>query len=195
MMFNEKLPKEVYEKKLKEYLSSDGLKKAKKKFEELQSRTARVFSRQINCENVAGDYLVNTKNCVACYDAKETEDCLYQDRPIMAKDSVDCSNLYDHCELDYMVMSAIRSVNCNFCFLIDFCHDCEYCINCFNSQHLFGCISRNHAEYEILNQKYSPEKWFKKVREIKEQMKKDATYGTMFDSDFPYEDSIAQEYL
>lgn len=195
MIFNQQLSKEEYGKKLKTHLTLDGLKKAKELFEDLSRRMPRVFSRQINCENVTGDYLVNAKNCIACYDAKEVEDGMYLDRPIIAKDCVDCSNLYDHCELDYMVMSAIRSVNCNFCFLIDFCHDCEYCINCFNSHHLFGCVSRNHAEYEILNEKYSPDAWFKKMREIKEQMKKDGAYGKMFDSDFPYEDSIVTEYL
>lgn len=195
MLWNEQLDKETYEKRLREYATPAGREEARRKFEELLLATPRVYSRQINCENVIGDHCVNSKNCLVCFDAKEAEDCLYQDRPLGAKDCVDCSNLYQNCELNYMVMSAIQSVNCNFCFVIDFCHDCEYSMLCFNSHHLFGCIARNHAEYEILNVKYSPEEWHARVAEIKEQMRREGSYGTMFESDFPAEDSIVGDYL
>lgn len=194
-MFNEQLTKETYEEKLKSYRTKDGLQEAKKKFEILQMTLPRVYRRQLNSENCLGDYIYNSKNCLFCFDARDSEDCLYQERPIGCKDCVDCGFLHLNSELNYMVVSTSHTVNSNFCFIIDFSHDCEYCMYVYNSHHLFGCVSRNHAEYEILNQKYSPEEWLKKVREIKEQMKKDGTYGKTLDSDFPMEDSIVSEYL
>lgn len=158
-------------------------------------RTPRVFGRQLNTENCIGDYIFNSKNCFLCFDARECQDCLYSDRPIGSKDLMDCAFTHLNCEGDYMIVSSNQTVNSNFCFVIDFCHDCEYCMYVYNSHHLFGCISRNHAEYEILNQKYPPEAWFKKVREIKEQMKKDGTYGKMLESDFLLKDTIVEDYL
>lgn len=195
MMFNETLSKEEYEKRLKFCKTPEGLREGKKRFEDLLLRTPRVYSRQTNCEDVTGDYLVNSQRSVACYDAKEAQDCLYCDRPIITKDNVDCSNLFQNCELDYMVMSSIQSTNCNYCFQIDFSHDCEYCMFVYNSHHMFGCVARNHGEYEILNQKYEPDEWFKRVAEIKDQMRREGTYEKMFESDFPLEDTIVKDYL
>lgn len=193
-IFNEPYSKEDYEKKMEE-IASWPRGEAEKKFEEVKMRTPRVFARMANTENSYGDFLVNTKNCFYCFDAKEAEDSMYCDRPIGVKDSVDTANMFKNCEMCYQVMSGIDLNNVNFSFLCWYCHDVEYSMYCFNSNHLFGCISLNHKEYIILNKQYEKETWFKTVAEIKDQMRREGTYGKMFESDFPYEDSIARDYL
>mgnify|MGYP001582630145 CR=1 FL=1 len=194
MIFNEQYDKETYFEKLKE-IKLWPESKILKMYQDLQIKTPRVYGRILKCEHVTGDYLVNAKNSFMCFDGHDVEDSLYQERPLGVKDCVDCSNLYKGCELNYMVMSGIHIVNCNFCFAIDDSSNLEYCIHCFNSNNLFGCISRNRAEYEILNKKYPKEEWHKRVTEIKDRMREDGTYGTMFESDFPYSDSIAVDYI
>ena len=90
------------------------------------------------------------------------------------------------------------------CYYLQYCYaDKDSCDNdkidkselVFNSHHCFGCISRNHAEYEILNKKYSKEEWFKRVAEIKKELKREKLYGNwILPSTYPYEDTIAPLY-
>lgn len=193
-IFNEPVSKEEYEERLQYFRTPEGMKEAQKKFEELKVKTPRAFARIINSENVVGDYIVNSKNCFHCFEATDTQDGIYLDRPIGTKDSVDCSNLYKNCELNYMVMSGATVQNCNYSFRLDFCHDCEYCLYCFNSSYLFGCVARNHAQYEILNKKYSKDDWHKQVAEIKDQMRREGSYGRMIESDYPPQDTLLADY-
>lgn len=193
VFFNEKLNKEEYMRRVEDARRMPA-EEIRRRFEKIKLAAPRVYSRQINCEHCLGNYLVNCKNCFWIFDGKESQDCLYQERPFGAKDSVDCSNLYHGCELCYMVMSAINSTNVNFAYIANYCSDSEYILYCFNSHHLFGCVSRNRAEYQILNTKYEKSEYHKTVAEIKDRLKAEGSYGRMFESDFPLEDSIVRDY-
>ena len=110
---------------------------------------------------------------------------------------MDCDQIgYDPSELLYECIGNSGNTNCNFCYASWHNADIEYCEHVFNSHDCFGCISRSHAEYEILNQKYSKEDYFKRVREIKEELKREEMYGKwLLPSTYPYEDTIAPLYF
>ncbi len=114
-----------------------------------------------------------------------------------AKDSVDCDSIgYAPSELLYECIGNSGATNCNFGYASWHNSDLEYCEQVFNSKHCFGCISRSHAEYEILNKKYSPEAYFKKVAEIKDELRREGLYGKwLLPSTYPYEDTIAPLYF
>lgn len=88
------------------------------------------------------------------------------------------------------------NVNCNFCYACWHNHDLEYCELVFNSNHCFGCVSRSHAEYEILNKKYSKDEYFKKIAGIKDELRREELYGKwLLPSTYPYEDTLAPLYF
>lgn len=79
------------------------------------------------------------------------------------KDSMDCDNIgYDPCELLYECIGNFGNFNCNFCNACWHNSDLEYCEMVFNSHDCFGCVSRSHAKYEILNVPYEKSEYFKK---------------------------------
>ncbi|MBI5413608.1 hypothetical protein HZA42_04640 [Candidatus Peregrinibacteria bacterium] len=81
--------------------------------------------------------------------------------------------------------------NCNFCFACTTSSDLDFCELVFNSKYCFGCIGLNHKEYYILNKPYSREDYFKRVAEIKEELKCDSDYGRGFWSPtYPFQDTV-----
>ena len=145
-----------------------------------------------------GSFLENCKNCFSCYQLTDGEDCMYmRSMAHHVKDSIDCDQIgYDPSELLYECIGNSGNVNCNFCSASWHNSDLEYCDQVFNSKHCFGCISCSHAEYEILNKKYSPEEYFRKVAEIKDELRRDGLYGKwLLPSTYPYEDTIAPLYF
>jgi hypothetical protein len=71
-----------------------------------------------------------------------------------------------------------------------FSSDLEYCELIANSKNCFGCVGLNHKEFYILNQPYSREDYFKRVAEIKDQLKREGSYGRWFPSTYPIEDTV-----
>lgn len=52
-----------------------------------------------------------------------------------------------------------------------------------------------HAEYEILNKKYSKEDYFKRLDEIKKELLSQNQWGQMWiPSTYPHEDTLAATY-
>lgn len=72
-----------------------------------------------------------------------------------------------------------------FCFGCWYSSDLAYCDSVYSSHDCFGCVTLNHPECAILNVPYSKENYFKKLDEIKAEMKADATWGTWFKSTYP----------
>lgn len=199
-IFNEPYSQNNYEEKMKEIRQD--LKDPSKKllflseFENLKSKHPRLFSRQIQCEDSVGDYLENTRGCFYCFDGRDVEDCLYCERPVMGlKNNVDCAYCFKGTEMCYETMSGVSLSYSNFCNVCWYGSNLEYCEYVFNSHDCFGCVTRNHAEYEILNQKYPKEEYLKKVAEIKSVMKSDGEYGKHLPSPFPVEDTVLKDYF
>lgn len=196
---NKPVPKESYAQKVKELrLRFSAAKQLLEELEKINLLTPRVNLIQKNCENCLGSYIENSKNSIFCYQLTNGEDCIYlRSMAHHVKDSVDCDQIgYDPSELLYECIGNSGNVNCNFCYASWHNHDLEYCEHVFNSHHCFGCISRNHAEYEILNVRYEKEEWFKRVAEIKQELRQQNLYGKwILPSTYPYEDTIAPLYF
>lgn len=197
-ILNKAVPKEKYEEEIRKLKQTHSTKELLEMLENLRKTVPQINLIQKNCENCLGSYLENSKNCFNCYQLTGGEDCFYmRSMAHHVKDSMDCDQIgYDPSELLYECIGNSGNTNCNFCYASWHNSDLEYCEQVFNSHDCFGCISRSHAEYEVLNQKYSKEDYFKKVREIKDELKRDGIYGKWFlPSTYPYEDTIAPLYF
>lgn len=182
-VFNKPCTKEEYEK----YLA-----KAKKLSQEEITAYIRPLLEQVprsamygrNNEEVAGENIHNSKNVYYGFDSKKLRDCAYVYHCDESNDLSDCSHL-GWSEKCYEIMSGGNLNNCMFCYGCWFSSNLEYCELVYNSHDCFLCVALNHAEYCILNQKYSPEEYEKKVREIKQEMRKDGTFGLWYTSTYP----------
>lgn len=176
-IFNEQYSKEEY-KRISAGLTAT---KIEEKFMELKVSVPRRFSFQRQSENSFGDLLFYSKNCCGCYNVRNCEDVLHCHDTYDSKDCVDC--IYNiNVQDSYELTGAIDSYNCKFGVINFFSHDLTYCEYVFNSHHCFGCISRNHAKYEILNKKYEPSEWKRRVFEIEAELRSKGGYGKMPDS-------------
>lgn len=146
-------------------------------FIKLKNTLPHVAMQGSNNENCVGDHIFNSKNAFYDFDVSEQEDTMYVFNSHHVKDCVDINYSSLGSELLYMCHSGVTLFNSNFCSVCWYSQNLEYCEYVFNSHDCFGCVSRNRAEYEILNQKYSKEEYFKRLKEIKDELKRDGTYG------------------
>lgn len=178
-IFNKPYPKDEYFERvraLKQQYRTASAPPAE--FLTLQNSLPRVSMQGFNNENVFGDHIFNSKNAFYCFDVSNQEDTMYIFNSIGMKDSMDCNYSSLGSELNYMCHSGVTLFNSNFCSICWYSQNLEYCEYVFNSHDCFGCVSRNRAEYEILNRKYSKDEYFKRVAQIKDELKKDGSYGT-----------------
>ena len=151
-------------------------------------------------ENVSGDYLVNSKNAINCFDSLELWDCKNITKGFgNTKDSFDCDEIGNGAELAYeCCYSGYNLNNCKFTAkTLDNVSNLYYCLNCNHSKDCFGCISAFHKQYCILNKQYTKEEYEALVPRIIEHMKQTGEYGEMIPiqlSDFAYNESDAQDW-
>ena len=192
-IFNKRYSKEDYVKKIEE-LKKKSPENLQAKIDEIRATCPRVYSHQIDNEQVSGDYIYNSKNAYLCYDVKKMQDAHYMNNCLDCADSMDCSNIYHKNELCYMCTAATYLYNCNFCYSCFECQDLEYCEQCYNSHDLFLCTNQKHSEYMILNKKYSKEDYFKEKERILNEMKQNGEYGRLLNPTYPYEDSLSETF-
>ncbi len=196
---NKPVSKEEYE-KIKASLSSfKVLEHAKKKFDEFRLKFPQKYMVGFQNENCTGNYLVNCKNAVECYDSRSIWDGKYLTQIFMpVKDCMDCDEV-GNSELIY------NSNNLGYhCYFLRFCFHCldevhhsTYCNYCFHSKNLFGCIGLRGKQYCILNKQYSKEEYEALVSKIVAHMTKTGEWGEFFPastSAFPYNLTLAQDY-
>lgn len=182
-IFNEKFSKEEYRAKVSE-LKKLPVAQILQQMEPLLLQTPRMAMCGKNNENSYGDNIHNCKNSFWIFDSFGLHDCMYMYFGDDAKDLHDCTHL-GWAEDCYEIMSGGNLNTCMFCTGSWFSNNLSYCELVYNSHDCFGCVSRNHAEYEILNVKYPKEEYFKKVAEIQEQMKRDGEWGKWYASTYP----------
>ncbi|MFA6521508.1 MAG: hypothetical protein WCT53_03945 [Candidatus Gracilibacteria bacterium] len=176
-IFNKKFPREEYLEEVKKYKARP-ITEQKAAFAEFLQKHPRVFMHQLQNADCAGDYVYNSKNSYACYDAQSAQDCIYAANTIKTKDCTDVNFMYQ-AELCYECVST-EGFNCNFTYVCWECSDLEFCELCFNSKNCFGCIGLKHKEFHILNKPYTPEEYHKKVAEIKADLRSKGQYnGTL----------------
>lgn len=192
-IYNEPVSRELYEAEVSKFSLKNPAKwdEARAKFEALKLKTPRRATHSVQSENSIGEFLIRSKNCVVCFDAHECEDCMYIQDCWRTKDCIDMT-FSDGTELSYECFSiGLNTYNCHFSNYIRGSSDCEYSELLFNCKHCFGCVGLQSKEYYILNQPYSKEDWFKKVAEMKDEMRRDGSYGTHLPTTYTYEDTAA----
>lgn len=175
-IFNERYSKEDYLKKLPE-LKKMAPSQIRAKLEQLRLSFPHAQMHMLNCENVFGDYIKNSRNCYMCFHVEGAQDCAYMyDEIVNTKDCFDCTHIQD-CELCYNTMSASECYNVDCSWWTTGSSDCMYCFCLQGSKNCFGCVYAQHKEFYILNQPYQKTEYFKKVAEIKDDLNKKGLHG------------------
>ena len=168
--------------------------KVKEALEKLESLKQRIPHRALiesQTEQCFGDHIFKSKNCFYCFDVNELEDCFYNDHSYRTKDSAEIT-FADTNELCYECFSITGGYNVNFSNYTRNCKDCGYCELCFSCRDCFGCVGLQNKQYYILNKPYPKEEYFKKVREIKEELKRQGLYGRYnLGTTYKFEDTAA----
>jgi hypothetical protein len=196
-ILNKQLSKEDFEAKHAFLLKTNSQTELLKMLEELKIKTPQRQTFEKNCENCLGSELRNCKNVFYSYRIKNAEDVIYGGTHVATcKSSMDIDNCAATMSEDLYnnvgVTGGYSFICCNCCW---FSQNLSYCEFLFNSHDCFGCISRNHAEYEILNVKYPKEEYFKRVEEVKNELKASGQWGQMWiPPTYPYDDTVAAQY-
>lgn len=182
----------------------------KKEFREMRQNAIHRFAYILRSENSTGDNLLQTKNCVACFDfIGPVEDCRYAHwGGAGLKDCCDCGpGVGISAEQMYESWDAgIKGSRIFFSGVLYGSTDAYYSINCHGSKNLFGCYGIRGGEYCILNKRYSKESFdtlkAKIIKHMNEMPYIDRKgriykYGEFFPveiSPFCYNESISQDY-
>ena len=164
--------------------------------EKLHKTVPHRFARLIQCESSTGDQLLECQRCTDSYTLKHSQDCRFCAIGENDRDCMD-ANFFDNSELLYQSTNLEKNYHILFSVLVWYSKECMYCMNCFNSQNLFGCSGMKKHRYSILNKQYSKEEYENLVPKIIEHMKKTGEWAQFFPpsiSPFGYNETIAQEY-
>ncbi len=156
-------------------------------------------TRNINCENIVGDHLFNSKNCEMAFDGHGGEDMYHT---ISFGDSKDVVLSYSagwpRCELVYFSAVTRASTDIAFCYYTFFSSGLRYCDSSMQSHDCFGCIGLRHSRNCILNSAYTTHEYQQLSKRLIEHMKDTGEWGHFFPpylSTFSYHDSAAQDYF
>lgn len=192
-LYNKPVGKEAYIKSLQgfDYKNPARREEERTNLEAIKLQIPHLASRITQSENCVGEYIGKSKNCFSCFDTHECEDCFYLKDAWHTKDSAELT-FSDITELCYECFSlGLNCYNCNFSNFIRGSSDCEYCELCFSCKHCFGCVGLQSKEFYILNKPYSRDEYFKKVAEIKQEMRSLGIYGKQLPTTYKYEDTAA----
>jgi hypothetical protein len=182
----------------------------KQEFFDLIKSSIHKYAWIVNCVESSGNELSNSRKAYLCFNAFSLENVRYGFRCLIAKDSVDITNIGRGTELMYECASGgaedsslVRwTSNGTGGF-----NDISYTDSCASSSYLFGCVGLKKKKYCILNKQYTKEEYEALVPKIIQHMndmpyvdQKDRVYryGEFFPSElspFAYNETIAQEYF
>ncbi len=171
---NQKLTKEEYFQKIKEYKLNtySGIKKAKEEFDNsIKNKAFHKYALIYASENATGDNVHNARNLKQVFDTYESENISYANRVLWTKDTMDVSGC-GYGELIYESMAATQNTFKDFfCYMtIEGCRECEYSIALTNCSNCFGCVGLKNTQYCIFNKQYEKEQYFEMVEKIKKHM-------------------------
>lgn len=198
MIFNKQYSKEKFEKEKEKFLKKlfEDKKTLAKEFENLKKQLFHKNLRIINSENCTGDFINDSKNITNGFYVTEAEDCV---------NVYDCSkikNCYDNTANDKSELclecdTSYELYNAKFCSYTVTSENVSYCDQCVNANNCFGCVGLHHAEFMILNKKYTKEDYEILLAKIKKHMEKTCEWGKPFPStlsSYPYNVTVANEY-
>ncbi len=199
-VFNRQCTKEEYEKERESMKlhSWNGVEETRERSEDFWKSQPKKYAEIINAPGSTGNYMKDTKNCVACFHCYEAEDCKYGVHVWRnAKDCMDVDTAGRNAERIYNSLNAGLDVSNYICSSLCWSSSfLEYCYYCFNSNHNFGCVGLRKKEYCILNREYDKAAYEGLRSKIISEMKKTGEYGEFFSpeaSAFGYNETAAAE--
>jgi hypothetical protein len=173
-IWNKQYTKKEYEEEISKYNlgSYKIINEIKEKFLELYSQTPRRFASIIKSDNVIGDDIKNTKNCINCFVTRDgVENCKnIFTCGLLLKDSHDVTFGGNTSELLYEVSGSTQSQRVLFTRGSNNLIDSEYCENIYGGKNLFGCAKLRQKKYCILNKQYTKEEYEELIPKIKKHM-------------------------
>lgn len=181
-IFNKPVTKKEWEQKIGTLkLSHDIITQMQEQSAATRLKTPQRAIRQINCEDVIGDHVTNSRASKYVFDSNDLEHCAYCNE--IANGSKNC---YDYCmwgigcellyECDGCGYNAYHCLFSNHCW--QNVGNLLYCESCFPSvRDCFGCFGLRNARYCILNKQYTKEEYEKLVPKIIENMRKERMNG------------------
>ncbi|MBN2086804.1 hypothetical protein JW758_00485 [Candidatus Peregrinibacteria bacterium] len=195
---NEPLDKNEYKKRIGEFIGSyRNFQKASEILDKMRRERIHKYANITNSENSTGDFILNSKNCVDCYDVNDSEDCRNVIVGVEMKDVYDSSNMYVKIELNYQTLGTIDTYNMAYTLYGFHSQNILYCEQIFHSKDLFGCVGLKRKQYCVFNKQYTKEQYEELVPRIIEHMKKTGEWGMFFPVKFSphgYNESLANEY-
>ena len=196
-IFNVQCTREEFLAKRDEYLKqgAHGLAEIASEFKKVKLSVPHRFASTLQCKDVSGDHIVQSKNAKNCFDVKRTEDSKYCIRMIDAKDAHDV-NYCEYLELCYDYIGHWKVQRGKFSNPSGESSDVTYCDFCTGSSNLFGCVGLRSKSYCILNAQYSKDEYEALVPKIVKHMGNN--YGEFFPpslSHFAYNESVAMDYF
>ncbi|MFH0806737.1 MAG: hypothetical protein V1885_03380 [Candidatus Brennerbacteria bacterium] len=197
--FNKPVSKEELEKKLGEIKGSySKTTNFQKKFDDFSLQFPKKENNNIKAVDCVGDYIFSSKNARTCFEVTDCENCKFGYFIKGSKDSYDLTGFGYGAELLLECVGVGVSQRVIGTYWAEESHDIDYCYCVMSSENCFGCDGLKHAQFSVLNKKYSKEE-FEKVRQhIIEEMKEKGTYGHFIPvqlAPFAYNETIAQDNL
>jgi CxxC-x17-CxxC domain-containing protein len=137
-------------------------------FRELQLEVPRISLMNKNSQNCQyTNHSANNKNCYLSTVIFDSEDIYYSNWVIdHGVNCIDCSLLFEGCQLCYEVYYAWGAYQAFFCEFIRRCRDVWFCYDCINCNNCFMCSNLRSKEFCIKNQQYSQEDYQKIMNDI-----------------------------
>ncbi|MBI2021146.1 hypothetical protein HYS99_01375 [Candidatus Giovannonibacteria bacterium] len=133
-------------------------------FKELQSAVPHPHQtgvRNINCQ--WSDDAWDSKNCYLCRSLLNCEDLSYAYRAFGCRNSIDLTYCFDT-EFSYDCTHCMKCYKVRHSFDARNSIDSMFLYDCRNVQNCFMCWNLRNKQYHILNQPYSREDYFKKIK-------------------------------
>lgn len=208
-IFNQPHTKEEYEKKLNEIRGSySKLEAFKQEWEAFKLTQPHRFGNIYNSEQTTGNDNNHAKNCTACFEVIEGENCKHVVVGAFGvTDCMDCFDVSSQSSLVYESIACTSSYNIRFSIWLTNTHDIWYSDLCENSSNLFGCVGLRNKQYCILNKQYTKEEYEALLPKIIQHMNNQPyvdqrglayRFGEAIPTElslFAYNDSVAQEYF
>ncbi|MFA6523077.1 MAG: hypothetical protein WCS85_01795 [Candidatus Peribacteraceae bacterium] len=186
------------EKLLLERLGKGELPALREEFEKLDRAALHRCASLVNCENVTGDFLKNSRNLHHCFDLSYAEDCRYVLTGFKLKDVMDVCHATEG-ELAYEGLSiGYGSYNALFTHGSWTGKNLLYCDIAQTSQDLFGCVGARQNRNCILNKQYTKDEYETLVPKIIAHMRKTGEWGEFFPPEvapFAYNETTNMQYF
>ncbi len=202
-IFNEPKTKEEFLQAKDKFLSASYLEREQliSEGEKFNKNQPKKFAHFGSSENITGDYIYHSKNVTKSYIVDNCENIKYSTNISYANDLVDVDYWGDHSQQCFEC-AEIGTQASNIQFSRNVYSDVSniyYSLSCCLGCHdVFGCVCMKHAEYCVLNKKYSKQEYEELVARIIGHMQQTGEWGEFFPmsmSQFAYNETAAMDYF